>query len=141
MQAIPIPAFVAYDGLREGDLEPMEMYMQLNLLDGNDGWKIAARNLAKAAMVKLQSTDPKKAFVPELVKRIPPLAKRWAKEKFQKYFLEVRATAQAAQPFSPMAAQVKNGTTTSGTTVTTKGQREGSGENTRGNMEYDLWHA
>ncbi|GFH49003.1 predicted protein [Chaetoceros tenuissimus] len=65
MQAVPVPAFVVYDGLGDGDLDPMELFPRLNLLDGLADWKVAAKNLAAAAMVKLRSTDPK-AFVADL---------------------------------------------------------------------------
>ncbi len=105
MQAVPVPAFVVYDGLDDGDLDLMELYPRLNLLDGLANWKVAANNLAAVAMVKLRSTDLK-AFVADLQQRIPPMAKKWGKERFEKHFPGIRAAAASPNPLSPPNTQL-----------------------------------
>lgn len=58
--ATPVPAFVVYDGMTTGDLDPWTIYKRLDLgVDGVSEWKSGAMKLLAMVMMKLRANDMK----------------------------------------------------------------------------------
>ena len=89
MMAVPLPAYLVYDGLAAKDVDARVLYNRLELsMEEPTAWSVTAQTLAKMAMVRYRMSDTK-PHMQEVLARVPPAARKWGKAKFQQCFPDV----------------------------------------------------